>query len=145
MHELISGLLFSPYRSLRIHLIYTYPNLLSLSAREPERDDGEEGRANGPRRSRRRPAEGEQSNARQTVDTVLLRLRNSVMSRGYFLTSLVWPMTTTFRDLDGGEHATTFEYMAWCRDHLIAFARFEIISRSDSDEFKIRKIEEAKE
>jgi hypothetical protein len=49
------------------------------------------------------------------------------MLRGYFLTSIVWPMTTAFRDFSHDEHATTFEYLAWCRDHLLVFARCEIL------------------
>jgi hypothetical protein len=89
--------------------------------REAERAPSGENRAR-----RQRPDEDAIAAAkRQTIDATLVRLRNSVMLRGYFLTSIVWPMTTSFRDFSHDEHATIFEYLAWCRDHLLAFARCE--------------------
>jgi hypothetical protein len=58
------------------------------------------------------------------LDTVLLRLRNSIIAHGYFRTFLVWPLSRTFHELNSADRVRTFEYMTYCRGMLLAFTRY---------------------
>ncbi len=60
----------------------------------------------------------------QTFQAVAPRLRNAVLARGFFRTLSTWPMTVQFRSLSSDDRVASIEYLRWCRDLFLVFARY---------------------
>ncbi len=63
-------------------------------------------------------------NATANFAAVANRLRNSVMSRGFFRTLLTWQMTAQFRGLPVDDRVQSLEFLRWCRDLFLVFTPY---------------------
>ncbi len=61
---------------------------------------------------------------RPTFDSMATRLRNSVLTRGFFRILSTWPMTAQFRSLTTQDRISSLEYLRWCRDLFLVFERY---------------------
>jgi hypothetical protein len=59
-----------------------------------------------------------------TFQTVAPRLRNAVLSRGFFRILSTLPMTAQFRALSADNRVSSLKYLRWCRDLFLVFARY---------------------
>ncbi len=66
----------------------------------------------------------QQTYERPTFDTMAPRLRNSVLTRGFFRILSTWPMTAQFRSLSTQDRISSLEYLRWCRDLFLVFERY---------------------